>query len=283
MKQIIANIVLALVLAAMPVAVLAQGDDEFETFTSEDGLFSVSYPAGWLSNMDEESPFPTLIAVNSEEAMERVDADEDLESGDAGFLAIVVPIEFLGFLGVTLPEDAGPAEIVGVVAEVFFAPEPAADGTVSEDEIAEFGEPEEIELAEDRIAGAVTVTSPKEDGFFMVFAPAEGLLAVVFAVAYAGEFTDEQVAVAQTMAASLVYEGTAEDIMAALMAVGAEEAPEGAALVAERCTVCHTTERFDAATKDEAGWTVTVDRMIGKGARLDSAEREAVIAYLSSR
>jgi mono/diheme cytochrome c family protein len=56
---------------------------------------------------------------------------------------------------------------------------------------------------------------------------------------------------------------------------------DGEALVAERCTVCHTADRIENANKDEAGWTATVDRMIGYGADLSAAEREAVIAYLS--
>jgi mono/diheme cytochrome c family protein len=55
---------------------------------------------------------------------------------------------------------------------------------------------------------------------------------------------------------------------------------DGDALVNERCTVCHTRERIDAAAKDEAGWTATVDRMIGNGAQLNEEERAAVIQYL---
>ena len=62
-----------------------------------------------------------------------------------------------------------------------------------------------------------------------------------------------------------------------------EEALDGEALVAERCTVCHSAERIDAAEKDEAGWTATVDRMIANGAELNEAERAAVIEYLASR
>jgi predicted lipoprotein with Yx(FWY)xxD motif len=58
---------------------------------------------------------------------------------------------------------------------------------------------------------------------------------------------------------------------------------DGAALVAERCTVCHTRERIDNAQKDRAGWEATVDRMIGNGAKLTPEEREAVIEFLSSR
>jgi hypothetical protein len=52
-------------------------------------------------------------------------------------------------------------------------------------------------------------------------------------------------------------------------------------LVNSRCTVCHSRDRIDAATKDRAGWETTVDRMIGNGAQLTAEEREAVIAYLS--
>jgi branched-chain amino acid transport system substrate-binding protein len=55
---------------------------------------------------------------------------------------------------------------------------------------------------------------------------------------------------------------------------------DGEALVNERCTVCHSRERIDAADKDEAGWTETVDRMIGNGAVLDTDERQAVLDYL---
>ncbi len=58
-------------------------------------------------------------------------------------------------------------------------------------------------------------------------------------------------------------------------------AANGAELVDTRCTVCHTRERIDNASKDEAGWAATVDRMIGYGAQLNDAEREAVIAYLA--
>ncbi len=57
---------------------------------------------------------------------------------------------------------------------------------------------------------------------------------------------------------------------------------DGNALVDERCTVCHSRERIDAADKDEAGWTETVDRMIGNGAQLSAEERQAVIDYLVS-
>jgi thiosulfate/3-mercaptopyruvate sulfurtransferase len=57
----------------------------------------------------------------------------------------------------------------------------------------------------------------------------------------------------------------------------------GETLVNERCTVCHSLDRVHKANKDKAGWVKTVDRMIRKGAKLNDAERQAVVDYLSSR
>jgi cytochrome c553 len=58
---------------------------------------------------------------------------------------------------------------------------------------------------------------------------------------------------------------------------------DGEALVQERCSVCHGLDRVNSASKDEAGWTSTVDRMISKGANLNEDERAAVIEYLASQ
>ncbi len=55
---------------------------------------------------------------------------------------------------------------------------------------------------------------------------------------------------------------------------------DGAALIEARCSTCHNTDRIYNADKDEAGWTDTVDRMIGYGAALDETERAAVLEYL---
>ncbi len=74
-----------------------------------------------------------------------------------------------------------------------------------------------------------------------------------------------------------------EESMGATGAEPAAPALDGAALVAQRCTVCHSAGRIDNASKDRAGWEATVDRMIGYGAQLNAEERQAVIDYLSSR
>jgi len=73
------------------------------------------------------------------------------------------------------------------------------------------------------------------------------------------------------------------DLMAAIQG-GAGAALDGEALVAERCTVCHSRERIDAkmaSGADLAAWTATVDRMISHGAQINDEERQAVLDYLT--
>jgi len=62
-----------------------------------------------------------------------------------------------------------------------------------------------------------------------------------------------------------------------------EDQLDGNELVETRCTTCHTRDRIDNATKDRAGWEATVDRMIGYGAALNDAEREAMLEFLSGQ
>jgi hypothetical protein len=56
---------------------------------------------------------------------------------------------------------------------------------------------------------------------------------------------------------------------------------DGKALVEERCTECHNLQTVTSAKKSRDGWTSNVERMIGKGARLNDAEKAAVIDYLA--
>ena len=61
----------------------------------------------------------------------------------------------------------------------------------------------------------------------------------------------------------------------------AGDAP-GKVLLEARCAVCHDLERVQKKKADRAGWEQIVDEMIGKGAKLDDAEREAVVGYLTA-
>jgi len=58
-------------------------------------------------------------------------------------------------------------------------------------------------------------------------------------------------------------------------------AGDGAALLEERCTVCHGLDRTTSARKTREQWEQTVARMVGKGAELNAEEQEILIAYLA--
>ena len=56
---------------------------------------------------------------------------------------------------------------------------------------------------------------------------------------------------------------------------------EGQQLVEQRCIVCHDLTRVKTIRKTKDNWQITVDRMVGKGAKLNSEERTKVIDYLA--
>jgi cytochrome c5 len=56
---------------------------------------------------------------------------------------------------------------------------------------------------------------------------------------------------------------------------------DGKAVMESACTSCHDLGRVTSASKTMDGWTSTVDRMIGKGAKLTDAEKTSLITYLS--
>jgi hypothetical protein len=60
-------------------------------------------------------------------------------------------------------------------------------------------------------------------------------------------------------------------------------APDGKAVMEDRCGSCHGLEKVTKASKDRAGWETTVTRMMGKGAALNAEEKAALIDYLVSK
>jgi cytochrome c5 len=59
-------------------------------------------------------------------------------------------------------------------------------------------------------------------------------------------------------------------------------AGDGAALLEERCTVCHGLERTTQAQKTYDEWEQTVTRMIGHGAELPEDEQATLVEYLAA-
>ena len=56
---------------------------------------------------------------------------------------------------------------------------------------------------------------------------------------------------------------------------------DGAALLEERCTVCHSLDRVTQAQKTREEWEQTVVRMVGKGTQLNADEQATLIEYLT--
>lgn len=107
------------------------------------------------------------------------------------------------------------------------------------------------------------------------------VLAAVLASAGCGgkkEAAATEAAGEQTSLAAEPYEPEAET--PAKAAAPAAEAT-GNTLLEARCTVCHDLERVHKKKDDAEGWGKTVDRMREKGAKLDDAERAAVVSYLA--
>ena len=56
---------------------------------------------------------------------------------------------------------------------------------------------------------------------------------------------------------------------------------DGAALLEQRCSVCHPSARPKSKQKSPEQWETTVTRMMGKGAQLTPDEQKRLIDHLS--
>ena len=55
----------------------------------------------------------------------------------------------------------------------------------------------------------------------------------------------------------------------------------GEKLLDERCSVCHPSSRPKSKQKTPAQWETTVNRMMGKGAKLTEEEKAILLDFLS--
>ena len=56
---------------------------------------------------------------------------------------------------------------------------------------------------------------------------------------------------------------------------------EGSSLLEERCSVCHPSSRPKSKQKTPEQWEATVNRMMGKGAKLTEEEKTILLDFLS--
>ncbi|MGH9253649.1 MAG: c-type cytochrome [Vicinamibacterales bacterium] len=62
-----------------------------------------------------------------------------------------------------------------------------------------------------------------------------------------------------------------------------EVVESGAALLNTRCQTCHNLQLVEQQKLDAAGWRRELDKMIGWGAALTDAEKDALIVHLARR
>lgn len=310
------SLVILIVLALMPLAVLAQdGEEEMAEYTPEDELFSIAYPAEWVTTPGGEVlPFPSVWFSPTAEIAEAFTTESALESGDVIGLALVAPVQLLEAFGFGIPADAPVSEWTSVFALLLGEPptggpppgaeeEAPAEGAETEEAPAEgegegedmgmemppLPEAEEVTIGEDVTAGFIVQSTPIYDQVLYVTQLADDLLAVTTVVAPPGELSDEYKALAEDVAVSVASPHSGEELLSAfvmsLLLPDEEGATadqlDGEALAQEKCTVCHSADWWDAQDKTPDEWEATVNRMILHGAQLTAAEREAIISYLA--
>ena len=57
---------------------------------------------------------------------------------------------------------------------------------------------------------------------------------------------------------------------------------EGQTLMEQTCGLCHSLDRVTSAHKTMDQWTITVNRMVARGAPLTAQEQQILIAYLAA-
>ena len=77
-------------------------------------------------------------------------------------------------------------------------------------------------------------------------------------------------------AATLRDAGAARD-------AAADEARRAESLLQARCASCHGLDKVRSARHDAAGWTASIDRMIGYGAVVSAREKALLVRYLAGR
>lgn len=57
---------------------------------------------------------------------------------------------------------------------------------------------------------------------------------------------------------------------------------DGQTLMQQRCSLCHSLDRVTSAHKTVDQWTISVDRMVARGAPLNAQEQQTLITYLAA-
>lgn len=76
---------------------------------------------------------------------------------------------------------------------------------------------------------------------------------------------------------------TATTVQPAVPATESQPGPalDGAALLQDRCSECHSPDRVKQRPQTKDQWDRVVTNMIGRGAQLNEAEKQALVDYLA--
>jgi hypothetical protein len=211
-KRLIALfLILCLCLPAIPA--LAQDDTEWVDFESEDGLFKISYPEGWIV-VEELLALYIMIVSNSEDLFDPSATSLEPADGDTIVTFILLSEETVAMMGIQLPEaDLTPEELLTFALENIIDPQNGLNGETLAEEDVEVGEIDLVELGEDdeaREVPMVLIKQPDNENLNFAFYMND-ILVLASAAIFNGEIADIQDMVLQIVD-SFEFTGTAEDL-----------------------------------------------------------------------
>lgn len=225
MKKFIPVLLIALFMAQAWMA-LAQEDEAWVEYTSEDGFLTVSHPDGWVSGIEEGAP--GIILASNQEALDRVlEGEVAAESGDFAVGIILLPFDMLGMMGAEIPAEATQAELTTILtttmmgqpasADPAATPDPDFDGPILEEAV-------EVELEDGETVTVIPVHEEdlSQAGFVVAWLNDNGVVVIGIAYAFDEEFDEEAQAGLLDIILTAEYTGTSDDVMAAMSIRAAE-------------------------------------------------------------
>ena len=116
MKRLL-SIVLLVALVVIPFHAFAQEGPKTQEYATEDGTFSLMYPADWVVEELPDVPLPGVGFANTQDALDHLNSSQSqLQSGDAVIETLIFPMQFLALLQVQLPDNPNPGDIASALA-----------------------------------------------------------------------------------------------------------------------------------------------------------------------
>jgi hypothetical protein len=214
------GLVMTLFLLASPLTAWAQEEPQWTEFVSTDGALTLSYPEGWfLVENGADVGLPGVQISNSEGALVNSEA---LKVGELGIIVLLLPQDILPLLGIELPaegESMTPEDLVSKIASIFIiSSETTSDapGEMTPVPTPELGEPTTVDLSDDVTAGYMTLKGDDGEGVVIAYEQ-NGVIVLIVSASAAGGYTEEFDATTLAVAGSIMYTGTAAELMQFMM------------------------------------------------------------------